>query len=140
MSPCAVFLLGALALGACAAPTVPSVAEAEPRPDGAIEVAHPPPAALPEFVSKAPSNDALWLDGHWIWRGQSWAWQRGGWIRVPQGTTATDWRVWYEPDGRMLFTESLWFNPDGSGREAPPIVTAAGSPTTPTLSEEATTP
>jgi len=116
------------------------VPEAEPRADGAIEVAHPPPAALPEIVSKSPSTDALWLDGHWIWRGQSWAWQRGGWIRVPKGTTATRWRVWYEPDGRMLFAESLWFNPDGSGREAPTIVEPAGSPTTPTLSEEATTP
>src|SRR5689334_3320659 len=49
-----------------------------PQPQSAlVEVAFPPPPARPEIVPDKPSDDAVWIDGEWAWRGRRWAWRSG---------------------------------------------------------------
>ena len=52
------------------------------------EVPYPPPAALVEVVPNAPGDDgAVWVDGHWLWRGRYYVWERGGWLLPPEGAS-----------------------------------------------------
>jgi hypothetical protein len=132
--------LAFLALTACGAPTVPEPKDGGDGTPRAVEVGHPPPAALPEIVPPAPSADLVWLDGHWSWHGRNWVWQRGGWLRPPAGAVLSPWKIGYERDGRLLFTDTEWLDARGQPIDEPELVLPAASPPTPRLSEDATTP
>ncbi len=92
-----------------------------------VPVPYPPPAALSEVVPKRPEN-AVWVDGSWAWRGRSYVWQRGGWVRPAAGAAYSPWRLIYTRDGRLLFAESSWYDAKGNKLEEPKVVTPATTP------------
>ena len=38
-----------------------------------------PPGPRVEAPPPSPAPDAVWLAGHWDWRGNAWVWQAGHW-------------------------------------------------------------
>jgi len=44
----------------------------------------PPPARV-EVVPAAPYPEAVWIEGHWDYRGGNWVWLPGYWERRPYG-------------------------------------------------------
>lgn len=117
----------ALLSGACSS--------ALPMPDNArqprseyLPVPYPPPAAFVETVPPSPNKQALWVDGHWAWRGGTFVWQRGGWVVVPKGTHFARWRVRYAQDGTLLFAEEAWYDNLLKPIPAPKIAVSAFSP------------
>ena len=104
------------ALAVCAASVV-ACSSALPMPRQARQprsqyfpVPYPPPAAFAETVPRRPDREALWIDGHWAWRGGRFVWQRGGWVRVPPGARYAQWRSRYSSDGTLLFAEEAWYD------------------------------
>ena len=43
-----------------------------------------PPAPLPEKIPDPPSDEYVWIPGHWIWRGQYYLWRPGRWAIPPR--------------------------------------------------------
>jgi WXXGXW repeat (2 copies) len=93
-----------------------------------LPVPYPPPAAFSEVVPRAPSRDALWIDGHWAWRGRTYVWQRGGWVVAPAGSRFAPWRVRYAKDGTLLFAEQVWYDSQLKPIESPRVVVPAYTP------------
>jgi hypothetical protein len=94
-----------------------------------VEVPYPPPPALSELVPEAPERPGVvFLDGGWTWRGQYYVWQRGGWVQPKPGLRVTPWTLRYTTDGRALFAESRWVNPQGRLVRGPRIIVPAVSP------------
>jgi hypothetical protein len=107
-------------------PTPPSTAH--PR-EAYIEVPYPPPAALVEVVPKPRPSGATWVDGHWVWRGRYYAWQRGGWLAAPDGLAYAAWHCRLTDDGRLLFAPGAWY--DAAQRSKPPPRTLVNARTPP---------
>lgn len=93
------------------------------------EVPYPPPAALVEVVPERPdASDAVWLDGHWIWRGRYYVWQRGGWMIPPENTAYATWQSVLTKDGRIVFAPGVWYGADRRPVQAPKTIAVAKSP------------
>ncbi|MEI9948565.1 MAG: hypothetical protein WDO74_06155 [Pseudomonadota bacterium] len=75
-----------------------------------LPVPYPPPAAFAEVVPPRPNGDALWIDGHWAWRGGTFVWERGGWVAPPAGSRFAHWRIRYAQDGTLMFAEEVWYD------------------------------
>lgn len=94
-----------------------------------VEVPYPPPAALVEVVPEPPENaDAVWLDGHWVWRGRYYVWQRGGWIVPPENAAYATWQSVLAKDGRIVFAPGTWYGPDRRPLPPPELLSVAKSP------------
>jgi len=94
-----------------------------------VEVPYPPPAALVEVVPQRPDDgDAVWLDGHWIWRGRYYVWQRGGWMIPPEGASYATWQSVLTKDGRLVFAAGAWYGPDRHLISPPKTISVAGTP------------
>jgi hypothetical protein len=118
-------VIGALGCGS----TLPQASQAAPPPEAFVEVPYPPPPALSELVPEAPERPGVvFLDGGWTWRGQYYVWQRGGWVQPKPGLRVTPWTLRYTADGRALFAESRWVNPQGRLVRGPRIIVPAVSP------------
>jgi hypothetical protein len=100
-----------------------------------IEVPYPPPAALVEQVPEPAPPETVWLDGHWIWRGRYYVWQRGGWVKPPPNAAYATWRSQLAKDGRLLFAPGAWY--DASARDVipPQVVLKAKTPPSQTTPE-----
>lgn len=83
------------------------------------EVPYPPPAALVEVVPERPAEATVWLDGHWVWRGRYYVWNRGGWLRPPENAAYATWQSRLRKDGRLLFAPGAWYD-DRHRTIAPP--------------------
>jgi hypothetical protein len=93
------------------------------------EVPYPPPAALVEVVPDPPENDdAVWLDGFWIWRGRYYVWQRGGWLVAPENAAYATWQSVLARDGRIVFAPGAWYDPSGRPLPPPKMILYARSP------------
>jgi hypothetical protein len=94
-----------------------------------VEVPYPPPAALVEVVPEPPENgDAVWLDGHWVWRGRYYVWQRGGWIVPPENGAYATWQSVLAKDGRIVFAPGTWYGPDHRPLAPPDVLVVARTP------------
>ena len=71
-------LSATLGLGACAPTPVYYGGEAE------VEVESEPPAPQVEARPVEPYGGAVWIEGHWYWRGR-WVWYPGRWDRPRTG-------------------------------------------------------
>ncbi len=71
---------------------------------------YPPPAGFSEVIPPAPNSKALWVDGHWAWRGRTYVWQRGGWLQPPEGARFAPWHVRYTRDGSLMFADEIWYD------------------------------
>ena len=65
------------ALGGC-------VIRAYPLRPREVVVVDAPPAPPYEVRPVSPSNDDIWIEGHWIHRDGRWEWFGGHWEALPQ--------------------------------------------------------
>jgi YXWGXW repeat-containing protein len=94
-----------------------------------IEVPYPPPAALVEVVPPEPDvSGVVWLDGHWVWRGTYYVWQRGGWMVPPKDGAYATWQSLLAKDGRIVFAPGTWYGPDRRPLTPPKMLTTARTP------------
>lgn len=112
------------------ASSLPLPPEAKHPARAFIEVPYPPPAALVETVPASPAgcNDCVWVDGHWIWRGRYYVWQRGGWLRPPPETGYATWQSVFSRDGRLLFAPGAWYDKSSRQIAQPALVAVARTP------------
>lgn len=76
-----------------------------------VEVPYPPPAALAETVPKRPNRaGVVWLDGEWLYHGESFVWRRGGWVVPPPASRFAPWHSWYRRDGRLMLARGTWYD------------------------------
>lgn len=93
------------------------------------EVPYPPPAALVETVPAPPEVDGVvWLDGHWIWRGRYYVWQRGGWVVPPEKAAYATWQSVLAEDGRIIFAPGSWYDADYRPLPRPRLLVVARTP------------
>lgn len=101
--------LGLLVCAACSSSLPAPLPARQPKADYR-PVPYPPPAAFAEVVPPQPRPDALWIDGHWAWRGGRYVWQRGGWVIAPAGSRYAHWRIRYSQDGTLQLAEETWYD------------------------------
>jgi hypothetical protein len=99
----------ALACIACST-HLPEPAHARQPPADYLPVPYPPPAGFSEVVPPTPNREALWVDGHFAWRGRAYVWQRGGWVLPPKGARFAPWHVRYTQDGTLMFADEAWYD------------------------------
>lgn len=99
---------------------------------------YPPPAALAETVPEQPNDEAVWVDGEWLFQGRVYVWERGGWVVAPQGARHARWRFEFNPDGRLLLAPGTWYDARGVAIEAPEPVVPAATPANEYTPEPAT--
>jgi len=99
------------------------------QPADAFEmVPYPPPAALSELVPERPGGTrTVWIDGSWVFRGNYYVWQRGGWVEEPDGAGFAAWKLRYADDGHIEYAPSSWRDRTGK-RKRVPILKPATSP------------
>jgi len=51
----------------------------------AVYVKNPPPAARHEVRPARPFANAMWIGGHWEWRGNKYVWKSGHWVKPVKG-------------------------------------------------------
>jgi len=75
-----------------------------------VYVAGPPPPAKAETKPPAPSDNQVWVGGHWDWNQveEEWEWADGSWQTPPD-----DGSTWEEPsyednEGDWVFTPGYW--------------------------------
>ena len=76
-----------------------------------VYVKTPPPAARHEARPSKPFANAFWIPGHWEWRGGSYVWKSGYWVKPVKGKkwVAGHWRktgsgyVWVNGNWRLTF-------------------------------------
>jgi len=116
-----------LLISACSSALPAPLPARQPRSDYR-PVPYPPPAAFAEVVPPQPRSDALWIDGHWAWRGGKFVWQRGGWVVVPEGVRFAHWRIRYSQDGTLQFAEDAWYDAHLQPMRRPKTIVPAFSP------------
>ncbi len=90
-----------------------------PHPEDAssIPVTEKPPPTKVEVIPLARRRNCRWLDGHYIWAGQAWRWQKGRWVRPPGGCYYAPPTTRYEKTERgtmLIHRPGAWF-PEESG-------------------------
>jgi len=69
-----------------------------------VYVNAPPPAARHEVRPAKPFNNAVWISGHWVWRGNKYVWKSGQWIKPVQG------KRWVSGHWRKAPKGYIWVN------------------------------
>ena len=115
-------------LTACGSTALPEPAPARQPRSEYLPVPYPPPAGFAEVVPPQPNGDAVWIDGHWAWRGRKYVWERGGWVVPPAGARYAHWRVRYAQDGTLLFAEEVWYDTKLKPMASPATALPAYSP------------
>ena len=80
------------------------------------------------MIPERPSNDVVWRDGGWVWRGRYYVWERGGWVRPAPGLRFAPWQLRYEKNGQAMFAPGTWVNAKGEATRPPPILVPANTP------------
>ncbi|HEX6767157.1 MAG TPA: hypothetical protein VF103_16785 [Polyangiaceae bacterium] len=127
-------------LGLCACSSrLPLPETARHSREAFAPVPYPPPAALAETVPRRPAqDDAVWIDGEWVFHGRSFAWQRGGWVIPPPGARFARWRAVYQRDGRLMLAPGTWYDASGHAVARPDVVVSATTPPNEITSESQT--
>lgn len=122
-----VLAAGALAIGsACGPPRLPAPPYARQPTSALAEVPFPPPPARIESVPPAPSKDAVWVDGEWLWQARRYAWKPGRWVRPPPGARFSPWTTVRDARGALFLAAGTWRDPrDADVIEPPPLATGA---------------
>jgi hypothetical protein len=67
----------------------------------------PPPDRV-EKVSVRPSDDAVWIGGHWSGRGNSYVWTPGRWQRPEAGAKEWESGKWVREQRGWYYVEGHW--------------------------------
>ena len=80
---------------------------------GVVVYTQPPPPRRVVVSARpvAPYHGAVWIDGHWVWRGNQYVWVNGRWIRPRTGY------VYVQP--RWERRGNGWVHVQGSWRAGP---------------------
>jgi hypothetical protein len=116
---------------ACGGPSVQLPAYGRHTTAALVEVPYPPPPARMEMIPKAPSDDAVWIDGEWVWQLRRWAWKPGRWVAAPKGAVFVPWTSVRDGRGVLFVASGIWR--DSSGRdmaEPAPLAAARARPGT----------
>lgn len=70
---------------ACGTPsiTVPQGPHRRDQEEAPVQVSRPPPSAKIEVVPLRRNSDCFYLDGHYKPIGDTWAWEKGKWVIIP---------------------------------------------------------
>jgi hypothetical protein len=133
-------LVAAASLTLACGGSVPSPEAKTPTEHAYEVVPYPPPSALVEIVPPSPESDARWVDGYWVWRGRYYVWERGGWVRPPDGAYVSKWNARYLADGTLLYAPTQWYDEDDRPIDAPRFLLPAATPPTAETAEPTTIP
>ena len=112
---------------ACGASRLPAPSYVGQPTEALEEVDYPPPPARIEYVPTSPREDAVWIDGEWIWHGPRWAWKTGRWVIPPPSARFSPWTSVRDSRGTLYVAEGKWR--DQQGQELPdPDALAVGRP------------
>lgn len=104
-------LAGSLAISV-AAFVVPITASAPAAAQGlSITIGSPrfgPPPVRYERRPSRPNNGAIWINGHWQWRGNRYIWVSGSWSRPNPGMHAWVDGRWERRGRNWVWTEGHW--------------------------------
>lgn len=67
-----------------------------------------PPVERVEVVSARPSEESVWIGGHWTGRGNSYAWTAGRWQRPESGKKEWENGKWEHEQRGWYYTEGYW--------------------------------
>jgi hypothetical protein len=76
---------------------------AEPEPTYTVYQAPPPPRQV-VVQQRAPSQGAVWVNGHWQWNGYQYIWVDGYWVQPQQGYTYVQPR-WEQRGGAYVYVQ-----------------------------------
>lgn len=96
-----------------------------------IQVPYPPPPARAEAVPDVDTDNAVWIDGEWVWQTRRYAWRAGRWVIPPSGAKFAPWTSVRDKSGTLFFANGVWRSGDGHEvTEPPPVVkgTPRGAP------------
>lgn len=116
---CARVLVLLLACAGCVKPlATPPLASHAGVP---VEVPYPPPAARVDIVKDPPEGleDAVWIDGQWVFRGRRWTWEPGEWTELPKGSGYAPPKVVRRSDGTLVWFEGAFRPLDDGKNDAP---------------------
>jgi hypothetical protein len=77
----------------------------------------------------------VWIDGEWVFQGQTYVWQRGGWVYPPRGTRFAPWRALYQKNGRLMLAPGTWYDEAGNALPPPEVAAPAATPPNEVTSE-----
>jgi hypothetical protein len=84
----------------------PAPARVEPaRPARVVKKAPPRPRRVKQ--PRRPSHDAVWIEGHWQWKGGRYVWTNGRWDRARRDQIWTQ-PTWERVKGGWIFVEGRW--------------------------------
>lgn len=92
-----------------------------------VQVPYPPPPARVEFIPDQPRDDAVWIDGEWVWQGRRYAWKPGRWVVPPPNAAFAPWTAVRDRLGTLYLAQGTWRAP-GGGEVAPPRPLRVGRP------------
>jgi hypothetical protein len=92
-----------------------------------VEVDYPPPPARVEMVPKQPSDDAVWVNGEWLWSGRRWSWRAGMWAVSPKNAAYARRILVRRGDGKLFYAPGTWRDAEGREVPAPPEKLARAS-------------
>lgn len=101
-------ILGLLAAVSGCPPRVPVAPEGSHEGDMPTPVPYPPPAARAEVIPAQPHEDAVWVDGYWMWKGSDYSWSAGRWVRPGPGTVYSRATVLRLRNGELVFYPPKW--------------------------------
>jgi YXWGXW repeat-containing protein len=67
-----------------------------------------PPVERVEVVSVRPSEESVWIGGHWYGRGNSYVWTPGRWQRPDAGTKEWENGKWVHEQRGWYYSEGHW--------------------------------
>src|SRR3954469_19970731 len=99
------------AIVACGARALPHPEYVAHPQRALVEVPYPPPPARVEFVPARPADDAVWVDGEWVWRGRRYAWKPGRWVMAPSDAKFSPWTSVRDREGTLYLAKGTWRDP-----------------------------
>ena len=88
-------------------PAQPAVTQAPPATAPVVVASAPPPPMRQEAIPPAPSADAVWIPGYWIWANGQYNWVPG---RYEAGRVGYVWvpSRWENVNGQWTMTGGAW--------------------------------
>lgn len=112
----------AVALAFACGKSVPTPKYTSHPTSALVQVPYPPPPARAEAVPEVENDDAVWIDGEWVWQTRRYAWRAGRWVVPPSGARFAPWTAVRDKSGTLYVANGVWRAADGSEVTEPPSV------------------